>query len=263
MCMARAHETPARGGGADAASGLGSAGFDPADGPIVESEETVVEHLNRLVQSRHGVQRRFSVLEAGCGERCALDYSAAAQVTGVDISSALLERNPRLDHRIVSDLERAQLAEESFEMVVCWDVLEHLENPREALDNLTRALVPGGMLIVKVPNLNSVKGLATKYTPYRFHRWVYRRFAVSDGTQPFPTRFDGSIAPQALHEWAGRTGLVPHWTAFWEADLQRRLRGRLHVRGRAWSAVRWMVRRLSLGVVDAQATDFVLVLEKR
>jgi SAM-dependent methyltransferase len=230
--------------------------------PVIDGEEAAVDHLNRLLATKSDA-RGLNVLDAGCGERCALDYGAKAEVTGLDISAELLERNPQLDRLIVADLENAPLAECYFDVIVCWDVLEHMVRPREALDNIARALAPGGLLIVKVPNLRSVKGLATKYTPFAFHKWIYRRFAVSDGAVPFPTPFDGSIAPGALHAWAESRDLSARWCAFWEAHLQRRLRARLGIRGVVWSGTRWLVRTISLGLVDAQATDFVLVLERQ
>lgn len=240
----------------------GSDVFEACDTRFIESGEAAVEYLNGLVREKSRDARQFSVLDAGCGERCALDYGSKAEVTGVDISPVLLKRNQRLDHYIVADLEKAPLADQSFDVIVCWDVLEHLERPREALDNITRALAPGGVLILKIPNLHSPKGLATKYTPHRFHRWVYRRYGLSDGTIPFPTRFDGSMAPAAIHAWAESLNLSLRWSAFWEADVQRRLRARLRITGFAWSGVRWLVRTLSLGLIDARATDFVLVLER-
>lgn len=222
-----------------------------------------MNYLNGLLGTKSRDARGLNVLDAGCGERCALDYGARAEVTGLDISSDLLERNPRLNRHVVADLEDASLADSYFDVIVCWDVLEHVVRPRDALDNIARALAPGGLLIVKVPNLQSVKGLATKYTPFAFHQWIYRRFAASDGAMPFPTPFDDSIAPAALHAWAKSRDLSPRWSAFWEAHLQRRLRARLRICGLVWSGTRWLVRTLSLGMVDAQATDFVLVLERQ
>jgi SAM-dependent methyltransferase len=228
----------------------------------VESEADVVEYLNGLISAKHRESAAMHVLDAGCGERCALEFGPNAIVTGVDISHALLARNQRLDTRIVADLAHARLTDGHFDTIVCWDVLEHLENPLSALDNLARSLAPRGMLVLKAPNLHSPKGLVTKYTPYRFHRWVYRRFDASDGAMPFPTRFDRSVAAGALHAWAQAHGLSLRTSAYWEADLQMRLRTRLRLRGQVWAVAQRLVRTLSFGAVDARATDFVLVFEK-
>lgn len=228
-----------------------------ADGVFVQGEADAVEYLNDWIAGRQSA----NVLDAGCGERCALDYGADAVVTGLDVSAALLARNPRLDRRVAGDLATTDLDPASYDTVVCWDVLEHLRDPVAALENLDRSLAERGALILKAPNLRSVKGVATKYTPYRFHRWIYHRFDVSE-SDPFPTYFDRSIAPSALLGWAAARGLRVRWVAYWESDLQNRLRSRLHVDGAAWRFVARAVRGLSAGSLDATATDFVLVFER-
>jgi 2-polyprenyl-3-methyl-5-hydroxy-6-metoxy-1,4-benzoquinol methylase len=116
----------------------------------IESETAAVDYLSDLVAHAHGERSSSTVLEAGCGDRCALDYGPTAIVTGVDVASELLARNPRLDHRIVADLASADLDPASFDTVVCWDVLEHLGNAGSALDRLERALGETGTLILKV-----------------------------------------------------------------------------------------------------------------
>lgn len=228
---------------------------------VTQGEGEVVDYLNELLANRHREQPSINVLDAGCGERCALDYGPDAVVTGVDISAALLTRNERLDLRVAADISSADLDRATYDTVVCWDVLEHLEHADAALDQLERSLRTPGILILKAPNLRSLKGMATKYTPYGFHRWVYRRFAVSE-LEPFPTHFDRSIAPRELIRWASTRGLRLHWAACWESQLQRRLRTRLHLDGAAWNLAARVVRKLSAGRLDAVATDFVLVFER-
>jgi SAM-dependent methyltransferase len=228
----------------------------------VESETVAVEHLNQWIASSNGGSGPRSVLDAGCGPECILEYGTDAEVTGLDVSPTILERNSRLDHAIVADLAGAPLDDERYDLIVCWDVLEHLDDARAALDTMARALAPGGVLVLKAPSLNSPKGLVTKLTPYRFHVWVYRRFEVAGDAAPFPTRFDRSMSPAALWRWAQSTRLKVQWVASWEAHLQQQLRSRLHLTGRAWQLVQQLVRAVSLGTIDGQATDFVLVLQK-
>ena len=44
------------------------------------------------------------------------------------------------------------LPPESFELVVCFEVLEHVSVPERVLDELARVLAPGGVLAVSTPN---------------------------------------------------------------------------------------------------------------
>jgi SAM-dependent methyltransferase len=48
-------------------------------------------------------------------------------------------------------------AEERFAAVVFWHSLEHLREPGAALDHAVRLLLPGGLLVVAVPNAGSLQ----------------------------------------------------------------------------------------------------------
>lgn len=72
------------------------------------------------------------------------------------------------------DLENAghfESMREQFDSVVCLNVLEHVENDFQGLENIRRALLPGGRAIILVPNdprlygtLDSVLGHHRRYT---------------------------------------------------------------------------------------------------
>ena len=53
------------------------------------------------------------------------------------------------------DLADAPLADASFDAVIGWHVLEHVRNPKEQLQRLSRLLKPGGVLGLRVPNIES------------------------------------------------------------------------------------------------------------
>jgi SAM-dependent methyltransferase len=53
-------------------------------------------------------------------------------------------------------LLEANLADNQFDVVTLWDVLEHLHDPRQTLTEIWRILKPGGFLICSVPNLDSI-----------------------------------------------------------------------------------------------------------
>jgi SAM-dependent methyltransferase len=230
--------------------------MNTADG---RDEATAIAELERIILAATSKGRPLAVLDAGCGDRCALAYPSDADVTGVDVSSEPLARNARLDRRIVADLAQADLGEQRFDVIVCWDVLEHLRDPGSALDNMADALAPNGLLVVKVPNVRSLKGLATKFTPYGFHRWLYRTFGITAEAMPFPTPFRWSLAADALRSWGQERGLSLRWEARWEAEIQQRLRAKVGLEGKAWRSARRVGGALTLGSVEGRATDFVLV----
>lgn len=48
--------------------------------------------------------------------------------------------------------EALPLPAEAFDLVCCWDVLEHVQNPRAVLSEVCRVLRPGGVLLLTVMN---------------------------------------------------------------------------------------------------------------
>jgi 2-polyprenyl-3-methyl-5-hydroxy-6-metoxy-1,4-benzoquinol methylase len=105
-----------------------------------------------------GVRTRpASLLDAGCGEGVATQWFAEqlpyTHIAGVDArSEAVAEAGRRLpDVELrVGDVYELPYPDGAFELVVCTEVLEHLEHPRAALAELAR--VSCGHLLVTVPH---------------------------------------------------------------------------------------------------------------
>ena len=142
-------------------------------------------------------------LDAGCGYELALDFPADVHLVGIDISADALAKNENADEKILGDIQTYPLPAGSFDAVLCWWVLEHVRRPEDAFRNMSRSLRPGGVLVLSVPRLWSIKGIVTRLTPYRFHIWVYRKLlGVSDagtaGVGPYPTYLQRDLAPRRL-----------------------------------------------------------------
>ncbi|MGH7924921.1 MAG: class I SAM-dependent methyltransferase, partial [Candidatus Binatus sp.] len=60
------------------------------------------------------------------------------------------------------------LADAIADLVVCVETIEHLENPRALMRELTRLAKPGGWLIVTTPNQLSLLSLMTLIVKQRF-----------------------------------------------------------------------------------------------
>jgi 2-polyprenyl-3-methyl-5-hydroxy-6-metoxy-1,4-benzoquinol methylase len=115
--------------------------------------------LDRMSEDKHVL----TVLEAGCGSASALEFSEEAQIAGIDICPKSLTRNTIVHKKILGDIQNYSFTGEEFDFIVCWNVLEHVPEPLQAVVNLSRALKPGGLMVLALPNVLSFEGMLTKF----------------------------------------------------------------------------------------------------
>jgi SAM-dependent methyltransferase len=221
--------------------------------------------MHRLQSALDGLlsgRRDLKVLEAGCGSITRIDLPERAHIVGIDISSEQLARNPKLRERILGDIQEYRLPAGEFDLIICWDVLEHVQYPERALGNFARALSDGGLLLLAMPNADSVKGMVTKYTPLWFHRWFYRNIYGLEHVSPFRTHMDRGMSPRAVLAFARRSGLTVEYLAFEEAGFQTNLRRRFRLVGSPWSLIKSVITACTLGRVSPEHTEVRLILKK-
>src|SRR5262245_37768279 len=97
-----------------------------------------------------------SVLDVGCGTGW---FSHRAQergalVTSLDVGTSLLQETLRkADVRpTVGDALSLPFADESFDIVISSEVIEHTANPGRAVAEMGRVLRSGGTLVITCPN---------------------------------------------------------------------------------------------------------------
>jgi SAM-dependent methyltransferase len=137
------------------------------------------------------------ILDAGAGELqykrfCGhLEYVSQdlGQYTGQGDGRGLQQGgwdNSRLD--LIGDIAALPLAAESFDAVMCIEVLEHVPAPVAALQELVRLLRPGGALIVTAP-FAALTHFApffyqTGYTRYFYEHWLRRLGCTIEELRP-------------------------------------------------------------------------------
>ena len=110
------------------------------------------------IVARHGICfDGKSVLDFGVGPGIVLarllDGSTPRRVTGYDFSEAALAiARERIPFGHFSKLDIYEGVDERFEVVVCTEVLEHLEYPDRALSTLLRMTSAGGTVLLTVPD---------------------------------------------------------------------------------------------------------------
>lgn len=124
----------------------------------------------------YGVLPPASVIDAGCGWGVNLEAleKAGYHVTGLDISYRILQLIDRPDRRLVeADLmQDLPVGFQSVDAVLALDVIEHLEDDRQALSRLGSMVRAGGYVIVSVPALpelwsayDEIQGHKRRYLP--------------------------------------------------------------------------------------------------
>jgi ubiquinone/menaquinone biosynthesis C-methylase UbiE len=153
---------------------IGSSG-NPQVGSRNESNR-----VSWLEQALKQIPEGARILDAGAGEQqfkrfCAhLDYAAQdfAQYDGVGDSTGLQVGawdQTKLD--IVSDITSIPEPDQSFDAILCVEVLEHLPTPLQALAEFSRLLRAGGQLIITAPFCS-----LTHFAPYHFYSGFNRYF---------------------------------------------------------------------------------------
>lgn len=126
-----------------------------APGPALRYDFAALGPAHQLVLSH--VADGSRVLELGCATGYMTRALAASgcEVTVVDVDRAALERaRAHAAAALELDLERERLpAHVRADVVLCADVLEHLRSPETVLADLRRHLLPGGRVVVSLPNI--------------------------------------------------------------------------------------------------------------
>jgi SAM-dependent methyltransferase len=107
-----------------------------------------------VVIARLGLPQRARILDAGCGSgRNMVELARRGTVTGIELSetSVALARQRDAGEVVAGSVLEMPFAEDSFDLAVSLDVIEHLEDDLGALRELRRTVAPGGSLLVTVP----------------------------------------------------------------------------------------------------------------
>jgi SAM-dependent methyltransferase len=125
-------------------------------------------------------------LGAGAGIVPEMNFKGKAKmVYGLDPDERVSE-NPFLDSAVCSTAEEMPFTDEMFDMIICQNVMEHIEYPTQMLTQVKRVLKPGGLFLTKTPNRNHYVALGARLTPLWFHQW-YNRMRGREEEDTFKT----------------------------------------------------------------------------
>ncbi len=110
--------------------------------------------------------------------------SPGAQIYGIELDSDMAEiARQKLDKVYIEDMDKFSLtqefAEEAFDCVVLADILEHLRDPWNTVNESIEILAWGGVIVACIPN---VRHFDTLFNLVVRGRWPYRDRGIHDRT---------------------------------------------------------------------------------
>jgi SAM-dependent methyltransferase len=223
--------------------------------------------MEKYIRGQARPDATLQILEAGCGRNWPIDLQGIRfRLTGVDLSEKLLKMRKSnlndLHDSIVGDLRFVNLEPNRYDVIYNSYVLEHIPDADHVLDNFNRWLKPGGILILRIPDRNSVWGFVTRFTPDWFHKFHHRyirgiRNPEDVDVGPFPTVHDRVVSREGIHEFCRKNQFTmkeEHGHTFY-------LNGLGAVGTLMYMFVRGM-NLLSLGALAWKHNDLTYVLEK-
>jgi SAM-dependent methyltransferase len=173
--------------------------------------------LEKIIKRQAHPGSTLRILEAGCGREWYFNLNGISyEVTGVDLDARAMQyrkETGNLQHAIVGDLRTVAFPQASFDVIYCSFVLEHIQGAQKVLDNFVHWLAPDGLIIIRVPEVASVKSFLAKHLPRPCAILYYRsvwgiRKAGKPGFPPYPVFYDSVISAPDFHDYCRTRGLL-------------------------------------------------------
>lgn len=112
-----------------------------------------------------------------------------------------LDLSPGRTVDVLGDVGRLPFAEDTFDLLVCYHVLEHVPDDRAAIRELARVLRPGGIALLQVPHRS---GQPTDEDPSAPEEERLRRFGQEDHVRYYGCDFEDRLLDNGLQPWRFR-----------------------------------------------------------
>jgi SAM-dependent methyltransferase len=211
----------------------------------------------------------LAIYEAGGGSTSPLPLEVLrrAHVTAVDIDPEQIRNNFYAHQTILGDVQIYRFAPGTFDLVICYNVIEHLPDVEAALLGFCESLKPGGLVLIGAPNPRSLSGMVTRYTPHWFHVWFYR-YVIGDkeagqpGHAPYPTFFHALVTLSRLEAFAKAQGFRVIYKKEYESPRFPEMRIRHPLLAALLDTVATVMNFALLGRANVRAGDYHVVLQK-
>jgi SAM-dependent methyltransferase len=211
----------------------------------------------------------LSIYEAGGGSTSFLPLNVLrrAHVTVVDIDEDQIRNNDYAQQTILGDIQTYRFAPDRFDLVICYNVIEHVPDLEAALLGFYGSLKQGGLILIGAPNPKSLSGYVTKYSPHWFHIWFYRHVRGDEnaglpGCAPFPTHFHPLVTLSNLEAFAKKHGLQVIYRKKYESPRYPEMRRRKALFAALVDAAATAMNFFLPGKTDVRHGDYHVILRK-
>lgn len=162
------------------------------------------QHWRRAVESVRQHGRGSRLLDLGCGSgsflHCLRD--SAWSLWGIEMSAEAAELARSRNNAVIltDDILEAPFPPDTFDVITCFHVFEHMTSPREVLAKVREWLKPGGIFCVHVPNIEAAEErlFRSYWYPLELPRHLYhfsprslRQLAQASGLQELSVKTAG------------------------------------------------------------------------
>jgi len=141
--------------------------------PWAPDVQVVYEHLHRYLWAASLMGgRRVLDLASGEGFGAAILAQSAASVVGVDIDERTVEHSqlnyarPNLEFFLANANDLSRFEDNSFDAVVAFEMIEHVEDQERVLAELGRILAPEGLLVMSTPDRRAYTDATNRHNPF-------------------------------------------------------------------------------------------------
>lgn len=146
---------------------------------VYNRPEALLRELKRL-------PRHVAILEIGAGGGfllAELEDEGFEDLTATDITTTAIEeigRRAPTAHRVLADGEALPFRDESFDVAISSDVIEHLPDARRHIAEVARVLRPGGLYFIKTPNRRAADAFYRARGLYDSYFWHPSMFTAAE-----------------------------------------------------------------------------------
>lgn len=134
------------------------------------------------------------LVDLGCGkgDKTICVYKEKVRLSiGLDISESV-SKNITIHYPIVGNAYAIPLSNGSVDVIVCQEMIEHLEYPKRFFTEASRVLKSSGILIIMTPNILGWRSIISALMPYKFHIYMNKMLYEVNEDEVFPTYYNAN-----------------------------------------------------------------------